>query len=104
MTIAEFQNGCSGKKCFRPGSQNVLPITGAGNQAVCRLRDEKNTTAGNGPGGRTPAFTYEKQGAFADADSGSVSGKKRNRFGVEIESSQLDCKAGGKSLFLTVLG
>ena len=96
MTIAEFQERLLGK--MLPSGSKMYFLSQEQEQAVCRLRDEKYPSW-EWIWGRTPAFTYEKQGAFADAPIRvRYQAKKGIVSGVEIESSQLDCKRA-KSLF-----
>ena len=64
MTIGEFQDRLL-RQMVPPGSPH-LTLTPEQEAEVCRLRDEKYRSW-DWTWGKTPAFTYEKSGAFCGA-------------------------------------
>lgn len=89
MTLEEFQAALLER--LLPPDGKRLVLTETQRQAVERLRDEKYRSW-QWTWGKTPAFTYEKTGAFAGAPIRvAYSAKKGVLSGVSVESAALDC-------------
>ena len=88
MTIEEFQTRLL-RQMLPPGSP-CLTLTPEQTEAVCRLRDEKYRSW-EWTWGKTPAFTYEKNGTFAGVPIHVAYQAKRGIVsGVEIDCPVID--------------
>lgn len=86
MTMEEFQKGLL-DRILPPGSPS-LTLTAEQEAEVCRLRDEKYRSW-EWTWGRTPAFTYEKEGVFAGAPIRAAYQAKK---GI-VSDAVIDCAA-----------
>ena len=96
MTITEFQERLLAR--MLPAGSRVLTLSPDEEREVCRLRDEKYHSW-EWTWGKTPAFTYEKEGEFAGSPIRvAYEAKKGILSNVEIVSRAVDGERAARLL------